>query len=423
MGGGIGGGVGGGIPTIPGTEFGGATDPSLMQPGNGLRVVPSVQVSEQYDSNVFFAPKSQLQGLAPEDFVTTVVPQVRGLYRDHENLVKVNAVVGAVGSYYAHNTGLSYVGANAGAVLDMSDLLSKWRPGASLTISDKFFYSPQPPAFLLGSPSGESANPLVAGFQAYRTNTRSNSVNTAFELPLNKTLNLSGSYTNTFIHYGASQFQQAAPLVSQQVHTYTAGLISPISLYDAVRIDFTGSEFDLGIRGAFSARGGTLGWAHKFNPTINLNVAGGAQVLSGELNGEPISSVVAPVGSLAIHWKDPTTFVSLAYRTSIVPSFQFQGAAMLNHIVSCNMTQNTPIRNLAGLLGANYSIAQEYGAHSGSTLSWTTVGGTAGLQYRATQKLFLAMTYSYQNVDNVFAGAHFAFDKHVAQISLSQAFY
>lgn len=96
---------------------------------------------------------------------------------------------------------------------------------------------------------------------------------------------------------------------------------------------------------------------------------------------------------------------------------------MLNHIVSCNITQNTPIRNLAGLLGANYSIANEYGAHSGSTLSWTTVGGTAGLQYRATQKLFLAMTYSYQNVDNVFAGTHFAFDKHVAQISLSQAFY
>lgn len=415
--------VGAGMPTIPGAEFGGTTDPSLMRPGDGLRVIPSVQVSEQYDSNVFFAPKSQLQGLTPEDFVTTVVPQVRGLYRDHENLVKVNAVVGAVGSYYAHNTGLSYVGANAGAVLDMSDLLNKWRPGASLTVSDKFFYSPQPPAFLLGSPSGEPANPLVAGFQAYRTNTTSNSLNTVFALPLNQAVSVSGSYTNTFIHYGASQVQQAAALVSQHVHSYTAGLITPLSLYDSLKIDFTGSEFDLGRLGAFSARGGSLGWAHKFSPTMNLNATGGAQVLSGELNGVPISSIVAPVGSLAINWKDPTTFVSLAYRTNIIPSFQFQGAALLNHMVSCAVAQNTPIRNLTGLLGANYSIANEYASNSGNALSWTTVGGTAGLQYRATQQLFLAMIYSYQNVDNVFSGTHFAFDKHVAQISLSQAFH
>src|SRR6187549_498401 len=80
------GGMGGGMPTIPGTAFGGATDPSSMQAVNGLRIVPSVQVSERYDSNVFFAPRSELQGLTPEDFVTTVMPQVRGLYADGEKL-------------------------------------------------------------------------------------------------------------------------------------------------------------------------------------------------------------------------------------------------------------------------------------------------------------------------------------------------
>lgn len=421
--GGIGGGMGGGMPTTPGTEFGGATDPSSIRVGNGLHVVPSVQVSERYDSNVFFASKSQLQGLTPEDFVTTVAPQVRGLYTDHENLVKVNAVVGAVGSYYATNTGLSYVGANVGAVLDMSDLLSQWRPGAKWTVSDTFFYSPQPPAFLLGGQSREQVNPYVAGFQAYRTNTSSNSVNTVFELPFNRTVNLSGSYTNSFIHYGASQVPQAPILISQQAQAYTAGLIKQVSLYDSVRVNFTGNEFDLGRLGAFSARGGTLGWTHKFTPTISLNATGGAQVLSGELNGAPFSSMIAPSGSLAIHWKDPTTFIALAYSSGITPSFQSQGAALLNHTVSFNMTQNTPIRDLVGLLAANYSVANAYGANSGVAISWTTVGGTAGLRYRATQKMFLTLIYSYQNVDNVFGGAHFAYDRHVAQLNLAQAFY
>ncbi|NGZ95593.1 MAG: hypothetical protein CV089_05590 [Nitrospira sp. WS110] len=415
--------MGGGMPTVPGTEFGGATDPSSIRPGDGLRLVPSVQVSERYDSNVYFAPKSLLQGVTPEDFVTTIVPQVRGLYTDHEHLVKVNAVVGAVGSYYVNNAGLSYVGANAGAVLDMSDLLSKWRPGAKLTVSDTFFYSPQPPAFLVGGELGQQANPLVAGFQAYRTNTNSNSVNTRFELPLSMTVKLSGSYTNSYIRYGASQVQGAPSLINQDLHAYTAGLLKEVSLYDTVRVDFTGNEFDLGGRGSFSTRGGTLGWTHRFTPTMSLDATGGAQVLSGEFNGAPFSSTIAPVGSLAIQWSNPTTSMTLAYRSRITPSFQFQGAALLNHSVSFNMTQNTPIRDLVGLLGAYYSFANEYGPSSGSAISWTTVGGTAGLRYRATQKLFLTLMYSYQNIDNVSGGTHFAYDRHVAQLSLAQAFY
>ncbi len=421
--GGMSGGTGAGMPTVPGTEFGGATDPSSIRVADGLRIVPSVQVSEQYDSNVFFASKNQLKGLTPEDLVTTVVPQVRGIYTDHENLVKVNAVAGAVGSYYVNNTGLSYVGANAGIALDMSNLLSRWRSGARWTVSDTFFFSPQPPAFLQGGQSGEQVNPLVAGFQAIRTKTNGNGVNTIFELPLSMTVKLTGSYSNSFIHYGASQVQQTATLISQQAHAYTVGLMRQISLYDSIRVDFTGSEFDQGRLGAFSARGGTLGWMHRFTPTMSLNASGGGQLVSGEFNGVPFSSIIAPVGNLAIHWQDSTTSLTLAYRSGITPSFTFQSAALLNHTVSLRMTQKTPLRDVSGLLGGNYSVANEYGSNSGSALSWTTVGGTAGLLYRATQKTFLTLTYSYQNVDNVFRGTHFAYDKHVAQIALTEAFY
>ena len=92
-------------------------------------------------------------------------------------------------------------------------------------------------------------------------------------------------------------------------------------------------------------------------------------------------------------------------------------------MVSCNITQNTPIDDVVSLFGANYSVANEYGSHSGGDLSWTTVGGTAGLLYRATQNTFLTLTYSYQNVDNIFRGTHFAYDRHVGQIALAKAFY
>lgn len=421
--GGMGGGMGGGMPTIPGAAFGGATDPSSMQTVNGFRVVPSVLVSERYDSNVYFAPTSELQGLTPEDFVTTIVPQVRGLYADSKQLVKVNAAVGAVGSYYVNNPGLSYVGVNAGAGLDMSDLLSRWRPGAKWTVSDTYFHSPEPPAFLQGGQLGEPANPLVAGFQAQRANTSSNSFNTTLELPLNRTVNLTGSYTNSFIRYGASKVPGAETLISQNRQAYTVGLLVQTSVHDSMTANFTGNEYDQGSLGTFSTRGGVIGWTHAFSPAISFNATGGVQMLSGESNGVPFSTV-APLGSLALSWQDPTTSMTLAYRSGITPSFQFQGASMLNHMVSFNMTQKTPIRDLIGLLGANYSIANEYGSSSGSgAISWTTVGGTAGLLYRATQKLFLTLTYFYLSVDNVSGGTQFAYDKQVVQLSLTQAFY
>lgn len=425
------GGMGGGMPIVPGTAFGGATDPSSIQATDGLRIIPSVQVSERYDSNVFFASKSQLQGTAPGDFITTVAPQVRGLYTDHDKLVKVNASVGVVGSYYANNTGLNYVGANAGVGLDMSDLISLWRPGARWTVSDTYFYSPQPPAFLLGNQSGEQINPLLTGFQAARTNTSANSVNTQLELPLYRTVKLTGSYTHSFIRYGAtqvpqtstSQVPQAATLISQDTQGYTAGLLVQASVQDSITVDLMSSDFDQGRLGDFSTRGGALGWAHRFSSAVSFNATGGVQEISGQSNGVRFPSTIAPFGRLAILWKDPTTSIALLYQSSIAPSLAFRSAPMLSHSVSFSLTQNTPIRDLAGLLGVNYGVANQFGASSGGALSWTTVGGMGGLVYRVTQKMFLTLAYSYQNVDNVFGGTHFAYDKHVVQLNLTQAFY
>jgi hypothetical protein len=418
------GGVGGGMPSVPGTAFGGATDPSSIQATtDGLRIIPSVQVSERYDSNVFFASKSQLQGIAPGDFITTVMPQVRGLYSDHDKLVKVNASVGGVGSYYANNTGLNYLGVNAGVGLDMSDLMSQWRPGARWTVSDTYSYSPQPPAFLVGNQSGEQINPLLTGFQAGRTNTSTNSVNTQLELPLSSTVKLTGSYTHSFIRYGASQVPQATSLISQDTQAYTAGVLMQVSIQNSISVDFTSSDFDQGRLGAFSTKGGALGWIHRFSPAVSFKATGGVRELSGQSNGVRFPSAIAPFSSLAILWKDPTTSIALLYQSGITPSLAFQSTPMLNHSVSFSLTQNTPIRDLTGLLGVSYGVANQFGSNSGGELSWTTVGGMGSLVYRVTQKMFLALAYSYQNVDNVFGGTHFAYDKHVVQLNLTQAFY
>jgi hypothetical protein len=56
-----------------------------------IRVVPSISVIEQYDSNVFFTPKSLLApGTKADDFITVVTPQLN--FMQSNSLVKSKSV-------------------------------------------------------------------------------------------------------------------------------------------------------------------------------------------------------------------------------------------------------------------------------------------------------------------------------------------
>ena len=202
------GGIGAG--TIPGTPFGGAIDPSMVQVREGFRVIPSISVGQRYDSNVYFTPKQP--GLDREDFVSTAVPQVRGYYLGDS--FAVNAMASAIGEYYAKNPTLNYVGANTGIVLDLRKLVDRWWQGAALTVSDTYIYSPQAPAFLIGNISGSSGNPFATGFQVGRANLSRNVLNTDLSIPLNQTVSLTGSYSNGFTRFGTSQAQQPGALIN-----------------------------------------------------------------------------------------------------------------------------------------------------------------------------------------------------------------
>ena len=70
--------------------------------------------------------------------------------------------------------------------------------------------------------------------------------------------------------------------------------------------------------------------------------------------------------------------------------------------------------------------AQQMGAGAagiGAGLSYASVMGTGGVVYKFSPETFLGLHYSYWNVDNHFNGNTFAFDRHLVQITLTQAFY
>src|SRR5256885_5346608 len=83
--------------------------PSTQAPkavaGPETNIIPSVTLSERYDSNVFFVPGRNL-----EDYVTTVSPQLRVVHI--RQLVEGTIKGGLTTETYVKNPGLNYVAAN-----------------------------------------------------------------------------------------------------------------------------------------------------------------------------------------------------------------------------------------------------------------------------------------------------------------------
>jgi hypothetical protein len=419
MGAGAAAGIGAG--TIPGTPFGGAIDPTMVQVREGFQVIPSISAGQRYDSNVYFVSKRP--GLDREDFVSTAVPQVRGYYVG--NWFDMNASAAAIGEYYAKNPTLNYVGTNTGLVLNLSKLLDRWWQGATLTASNTYVYSPQAPAFLIGNQSGINTSPFATGFQVGRVNVKQNILRTDLAVPLTQTLSLLGSYGNGFNNYGSSDVQQSGVLIDSTYQTYSGGLSLRASPQDLFTVQAVNTNYDYSgqASGSFTTRGGIVGWDHTPRPFLTLQAQAGAMVLERDFAGASDASLLAPVGHLALLWKDRTTALTLAYDLGVSPSFQFQAQALQTHVVSVTLTQQTAIPELLAVANVNYGHGDEIGASAGTNLSYATVMGTGGVVYKFSPETFLGLHYSYSNVENQFNGSTFAFDRQVVQLSLTQAFY
>jgi hypothetical protein len=407
----------GAIPEVP---FGGAADPSMVPLRDGFQVIPSLSVGQRYDSNVFFTSKSRVRDR--EDFVSTAVPQIRGAYVGDS--FAVNAVAGATGEYYAKNTDLNYVGANTGLALSLNKLVDRWWQGATLTVADTYIYSPQAPVFLIGNLNGDNANPYATGFQVGRASVSRNILRTDFSLPLNQVVSMTGSYSTGFVDFGNSNVQQAA-LLDSKYQTYTAGLSMRASPQDILSVNGVNNEIEYTSQagGSFTMRGGTVGWEHLFTPSLSSRIHAGATVLQRELGGTPPTSTTAPIGDVGLFWKDRTTTLAVIYTLGVAPSMQFQAQAMRTHVVSFAVTQETPLPDLLAVANVNYGRGDQYGGSSGADVSYVSVMGSGGLVYKLTPHTFLGVNYSYMNIDNNFGGNTVAFDRHVAQLSLTQAFY
>jgi hypothetical protein len=413
------------ITNLPGTAFGGVADPTAVQLTEGYKIIPAIAAAQRYDSNVYFAPKTP--GLDLSDYVTTVAPQVRGLYAG--SLMKLNALASATGEYYAKNEGLNYVGYNLGMAVDFSPALAQWRKGTMLTISDTYAFTPQPPSYLAGNQEGDVTNPYLRGLQVGRVDTKRNILAVNGVLPLTDVLNLTAGYSNGFNKYGASEIQQPGALLNSNIQTMNAGLVWRVSDQDSLLLTYARQEFvyQPSGTGTTDLQSVTAGVQHAFAPRILLTVNGGAQVLEATFasttNITSMPSTVAPKANAVLMWSDSTTSATLTYDLSAAPSYVGTNQPLLSQIASVSVSQVMFVPEFVGTLSGNYARATPYGSSTGPETSYTTYGVNCGLMYKITPKTFLSLNYSYMNSDSIFAGLPYAFDRQVVQVNLAQAFF
>src|SRR3989442_5992798 len=225
------------------------------------KLVPSLVVSERYDSSVFCVPGGHL-----EDYVTNISPQVKV---DHKGrLIDGTVQGGATGEVYVKNPGLNYVALNGGVTLNLDNAVAQLVRGAGLKLADSFYFTPQPPAFVAPGTGGQVSEAFVRGIQATRANSFTNAGSVIGSYALSPRVDLQATYMHQKIHFGTAFVSPTTgQLFNSTLQTVTAGPQLKISPLDTLTLTYQYQQADFsqgGGSGGFHTHGGSMGWTRAF---------------------------------------------------------------------------------------------------------------------------------------------------------------
>src|SRR5215467_3724701 len=174
-------------------------------------IIPALSVSEAYDSNVFYTPKSQLgPGQTAEDFYTIIAPQISLAHGDQ--FIRGSLTAAALVSEYVNNPSLNYTGINTAGQLDLTNLANKEvsQRISTLSVIGTYQYTPTRSGFgTVPAGSGVGTNfgstqpgVLNAGQITNRVNMHVYTLGVTGAYRLTPATNLTSLYTYTRLSFG-----------------------------------------------------------------------------------------------------------------------------------------------------------------------------------------------------------------------------
>jgi len=449
------------------------------------RIVPLISATEQYDTNVFFTPKSQLQpGTQPEDFITTVIPQVVGRYAGR--LMDANASVGALVTHYVNNPDLDYLGFNASGAINLTRVGQRSLPRLrSWTVPGTYMYTQTNAAFggcgfgyggagfggvggggiggvggCGGAQPGQLA-PFETGLVTQRVRTTSYSVGTSASYALAPTTVFQASYMYSRISFGG-QFQQNGQnsLFSTTAQTISGGPSTKLTATDTLSVTYSRSSFSQANAATFNTDIGAVAWSKRWSREVSSSFSGGITLLEPYTDtgsGQRVPAFLLPNGTASMTYASGSSFireaggegglfgslptlpgtlapggtvargayrVTLAYDVGVFPAFVGTSGALLSQVGSLSGSVGLTDR-LTAQGGANLGYSTQ--TVVGGNATFKTYGTTVIVNYSLTPTLRASLAHNWLSFDQsgvVAAGgaSSFSFSKQTVLLSLSYAF-
>ncbi|MDQ3230781.1 MAG: hypothetical protein M3Q07_03090, partial [Pseudobdellovibrionaceae bacterium] len=299
-----------------------------------FRVVPSLSVIEQYDTNVFFTPKSQLPaGTKADDLISIFTPQLN--FTHGNNLVRTNLSVGAIIQKFARNSELDNVGFNGSAGVDLTQAVNRLLPrNRAFRLLGTYQYMPSAPAFGAGSIVGGFggggvggggfgiAGPLDSGLLTQRIRTTMFSAGFADSYSLSPTTDFQTTYTYSQLSFSSSYapaVTNASPALSNvfdtTTHAISAGPTSRISAIDTLSVKYSFTQMSQAQFGDYSTHAGTLGWGRSWTKEWSSGLNGGLTLIepipnTSSIGGQGrIPATIFPTGGFNITYASGSSFL------------------------------------------------------------------------------------------------------------------
>ena len=381
--------------------------------GPGTNIIPSLTLSERYDSNVYF-----IQGANLEDYVTTASPQLRVVHK--RQLVEATVIGGATAEAYVKNPGLNYAAANGSVDLNLGGAMSELVRGLGLRISDNFYYTPQLPAFAEPTGGGGTApESFVQGLQAQRANAFTNTGIVAGSYAMSPLVTLTSTYNNAYRHFGnqiAPTSGSTQPLINTMFQTVNSGPQIRLSAVDTVTLLHQYQQADFGgSRSGFTTQGGTAGWTRVLTPTLTSSLTGGGTVLSQ-------SNQLQYIGSASLTWKFENTDAMVSYSRAVAPSFfgsttsvAGSGTALVSQVVTVNAAHHIT-QALSVSINGNYSFSES--TPDSSVQQFTSYSVTPDVAYQINRVMKTTLAYTRSHFERTFSSQESSFDRNAVILRL-----
>ena len=441
------------------------------------RIVPLISATEQYDTNVFFTPKSQLQpGTQPEDFITTVIPQLAGRYAGR--IMDANASVGALIAHYVNNPDLDYLGFNASGAINLAKVVQRSLPRLKTwSVTGAYQYTPSSSPFGGGGSGYGGAGfggagggaqpggpgPFAVGLVTQRVRTTSVSLGTIAAYALAPTTDFQASFSYNTISFGGQYQPNPAAqnsLFSTSSISIGAGVSTKLTTTDIVNVTYAPSGFSQQNADSFKTHSGTATWSKRWSRELSSTLGGGLTLLEPYTNtgsGQRVPASLLPTGTASMTYASGSSFiraeggegglvgslptlagtlapggtagrgayrVTLAYNIGVFPSFVGTSGALLSQVGSLSGSVGLTDR-LTAQGGANLGYSKQAAEAGGTT--FITYGTTATFNYLFTPTLRASLAHNWLSFDQsgvVAAGgaSSSSFSKQTVLLSLSYAF-